>query len=642
MKRLFSILLLTSCVTLVSAQDDIHELAHRESLSAQNFSNRVMTTTGSSYDIKYHRFNWYIDPAFKSISGSVFTTFSVTGSTLSTVSFDLDSALTVDSVIYNQSQLTFNHSLDVVTANLLVQLVTGDVASIEIYYHGNPSSSGFGSFNQTVHNGTSILWTLSEPFGASDWWPCKNSLTDKIDSIDVIVETPSAYKVASNGILLSETISGANTIFHWSSKYPISTYLVAFAVTNYERYSDYVPRAGGGFTQVLNYVYPEDTVTAKALTPSIINTIMLYDSLLIEYPFADEKYGHAQFGWGGGMEHQTMSFVVNYNHPLLAHECAHQWFGDYITCGSWEDIWLNEGFATYMEGITEQYLFPTTWMTWKQNKIANITSQPSGSVKCTDTTNISRIFSGRLTYNKGAYLLHMLRWKLGDALFFQSLRNYLNDPQLKFGFAKTPDLIQHLQNTSGQNLSVFFNQWYYQQGFPSYQLIHSFDNLGNTVSLQISQTTSDPSVSFFEMPLPVRFTGNGFDTTITFNHTYSGQLFSAVLPAVYDSVFFDPELWILSANNSVVTGIPAINASDPFAHIFPNPTRNELTVELNKTENGLNKQLFIDDMSGKQFMHKTFSSDNTKINVSALPSGNYILRIISGEKSMIKQIFIQH
>jgi aminopeptidase N len=221
-------------------------------------------------------------------------------------------------------------------------------------------------------------------------------------------------------VLVSETQNGNLRTCHWKSHYPIAAYLVAIAVTNYSYYSNYVPLGSGDSLQVLNYVYPEDLTYAQSNTPGIISIIQLYDSLTITYPFFKEKYGHCQFGWGGGMEHQTMTYLVSFDYSLMAHECAHQWFGDMVTCGSWEDIWLNEGFATYWQGMTVEHYDPSNWMGWKQSQRDYIISQPDGSVLCTDTTDVGRIFDGRLTYSKGAYLLHMLRWTVGDAAFFQA------------------------------------------------------------------------------------------------------------------------------------------------------------------------------------------------------------------------------
>ncbi len=531
-------------------QQQFNQLVDFENKAHSYIGQGITSTVPDNYDLKYHRFNWRVDPAIKYISGSVASYFVPLVSGFNQIYFDLSNSLIVDSVDYHGLAATFvqlaGNSLRI---TLPAPLAAYNIDSLKVSYHGTPPSNGFGSFEISTHSGTPVLWTLSEPFGALDWWPCKQSLNDKIDSIDVIIATPQAYKVASNGVLISVTQSGSDKIYHWQSHYPIPAYLVAIAVTNYSVYSNYLPMSTNDTLEILNYVYPENLATAQSQTPEILNIISLYNSLTIPYPFAKEKYGHCQFGWGGGMEHQTMSFVNNFSQFLIAHECAHQWFGDKVTCGSWEDIWLNEGFATYMEGLTQQYQHPTQWYNWKLSKKNNIISSPGGSVLCDDTTSVNRIFNGRLSYNKGAYLLHMLRWKLGDTLFFQSLRNYLNDPVLAYSYAKTPDLKNHLESTGGQNLTGFFNQWYYKQGYPTYQV--NWHRNGTNVIVQINQTQSHASVSFFEMPVPIKFSTSGFDTTLVFNHTFSGQVFTRTINFPASSAAFDPDLWLLSGNNTV-------------------------------------------------------------------------------------------
>ena len=609
--------------------------------------NAVTSRVPDDYDLKYHRLELTLNPAINFIfSGKVTTHFVPKTAGFAEISFDLTKVLAVGSVLYHGQAVPFQQlDNDVLRITLPGVIPVGVLDSVTVNYSGTPANSGFGSWNQAEHNGTPIIWTLSEPYGARDWWPCKQTLTDKPDSVDVLVKTPAAYRVASNGLLLSETVDDIFKVYHWKTRYPIAAYLVAVAVTNYSVYSNFVPLPGGDQLEVLNYVYPESLTDAQAGTAKIVPIIQLYDSLTITYPFAAEKYGHAQFGWGGGMEHQTMTFIVNYDYGLLAHECAHQWFGDYITCASWQDIWLNEGFATYFEGLNrERYFSPATWYFWKLGKRDNITSDPDGSVFCTDTTSVGRIFSGRLTYNKGAYLLHMLRWKLGSATFFNGLKSYLNDPALAYGYAHTADLQHHLELVSGQNLQTFFNQWFYGQGYPSYQV--SWKQTGAQLTVTIGQTTSHPSVPFFEMPVPVRFSNGNQDTVLVFNHTFSGQTFTADLPFQVQNVEFDPELWLISKDNtvSVVTTSEEPESNTLALKIIPNPVEKGQINAVLESQVAGEISLWLQSTDGKILLSRTYplaaGKNALSLDGGGLPAGVYTLYAQTDEGVATKKVVI--
>jgi aminopeptidase N len=599
------------------------------------FSVNVYSQTASSnYDLIYHRCEWRIDPQVNYIEGCITSYFKPTVFNFQQLQFNLSKALTIDSIKYHNSLLSFTHTdNDILQLNFTNSLAIHTLDSVSVYYKGIPVSTEMGSFVQSTHNGAPIIWTLSEPYGAKDWWPCKQDLSDKIDSVDIIVTTPQINRVASNGLLLSEITSGNNKIYHWKTNYPIASYLIGVSVTNYVFYSGYVPLSATDTLEVLNYVYPEYLDTAKALSPEIIKIISFYDSLIIPYPFAKEKYGHAQFGFKGGQEHQTMSFVLNFDHALLAHECAHQWFGDYITCGSWQDIWLNEGFATYFEGLIEERFYPETFKSWKQTKISNITSLPDGSVFCDDTTETKRIFNSRLSYNKGAYLLHMLRWKLGDTTFFDALKSYLKDSLLAGKFARTNDLKRHMENVSGQDLTSFFDQWYYNQGYPSYQV--NYTQTGSEVGVTINQTQSHSSVLFYELPVPVKFVGENTDTTIVFNHNYSGQNFSVTLNFQVKNIEFDPKQWLLSVNNTVSN----YDLFEPI--VYPNPTSENisLTVLLNNKQNLL---MELADTNGNMVLKQTISFplgiSTQIISIADVYSGIYILRVSGDHVNYVHKI----
>jgi aminopeptidase N len=219
----------------------------------------------------------------------------------------------------------------------------------------------------------------------------------------------------------------------------VVTYLVAIAVTNYVEFTDYAHFDGRSDSlPVLNYVFPQFEASSRSEVKDILPMLRLMDSLFIPYPFEKEKYGHAQFTWGGGMEHQTMSFMVNFSFDLMAHEVAHQWFGDMVTCGSWNDLWLNEGYATYLTAVCHEYLRGKEDFKFQMRAMRNnITAKDDGSVKPSDTSQVNVLFNGRLTYRKGAWLLHMLRNELGDSLFFEGCRTFLTGGDRAFAFSTT-------------------------------------------------------------------------------------------------------------------------------------------------------------------------------------------------------------
>jgi aminopeptidase N len=588
----------------------------------------------NNYNLSYQRMYWEINPAINYIKGYVSSHFQPNAA-MSQIEFDMSNQLTVDSIVYHNTHLGFTQIAgDILQINFPTAVSQPD--SLCIYYQGVPGFTGFGSFVQSTHDTVPIIWTLSEPYGAKDWWPCKQNLQDKVDSIDVIIRCPQGNRAASNGILVSEAVAGSDNIFHWKHRYPIATYLICLAVTNYSVYSDFVP-FGGDTVEVLNYVYPEDLALAQSTTPNIIEQMQLYDTLFGLYPFHREKYGHAQMGWGGGMEHQTFTFMGGWSYELMAHELAHQWFGDKVTCGSWEDIWLNEGFATYLSGLCYEHLDPVWWMPFKEGRINNITSQPNGSVFCSDTTDVGRIFSGRLTYAKGGMILHTLRWLMGDSAFYQGVRDYLNDASIAYNFAKTTQFISHMEQAYGQSLTWYFSDWYYGEGYPSYQISWSQDG-SNQVSLTVNQTQSHSSVPFFQLPIPIQFKNQTADTIVVFQHDFSGQSFTANLSFQVDSIIFDPQRWIISKDN-VLSGINEMAEVGSIKN-YPNPTADAINISF--PELGVKAVVQLTDVYGRLIIsEEIYSTGNVfSLSVDYLEEGVYFLVISTSKEKTATKVVI--
>jgi len=537
-----------------------------------------LLTAASAFDVKYYRCEWEVDPAIRYITGKV-TVYFVVSDPATSIVLDLMSPLVVDSVKQRNVLLTQQQANNTVQVNFVSQINAGTLDSVSIYYKGVPPNTGFGSFIQDQHAGVPVMWSLSEPYGARDWWPCKNGLDDKADSIDVIVTAPAQYKAASNGLFQSETLiaGGTKKVTHWKHRYPIASYLVCFAVTNYSVFNNSV-QLGNITLPMQTYCYPESLASFQSGTQNVLDALQLYHNTFGDYPFIKEKYGHVQFGWGGGMEHQTSTFIVNIGEALIAHELGHQWFGDKITCGSWADIWLNEGFATHLASFYNENKYPATKIANRKSEIDYITSKPGGSVWVDDTTNVGRIFDSRLSYNKGSHLLYMLRWKLGDSAFFRALRSYQKDPKVIYNFARTADLKRHLEEESKQDLTDFFNSWYKGQGYPSYHV--EWTQLGSSyVKIKMSQTTSDPSVSFFALPVALKFKNATTEKTIVLDNKTNGEIFIKNIGFVADTVLIDPDYWLICRNNTAAK-VPDVVSGRNLVQVFPNPIQKQFYIFL--------------------------------------------------------------
>jgi hypothetical protein len=612
--------------------DNTALIAETESHRYHCCSHHRTGRAGQNIDMVYTRFEWEVDPAVRYIKGMVMQKFRAIED-VSAVILELNDNMTIDSIIFRGKPVGFSFiSGFEFSVDLGAVVQQSELDSIGIFYQGEPiTESGFGSFVQDEHEGTPVIWTLSEPYGAKDWWPGKNDLTDKIDSIDVVIKTPAPYRAVSHGLLVNEIEEDEHMIYHFRHRYPIVSYLVAFAVTNYVTFTNWAVLSGDSIP-IVNYVYPEDSASIFGQTANTYEILQLFDTLFSPYPFRNEIYGHAQFSRPGGMEHQTMSFMGNFSHDIRSHELAHSWFGNMITLSSWHDIWLNEGFATYSTGLSFEHMYDGFWWPrWKEIALERITAEPDGSVYVEDTTSVARIFDSRLSYFKGAYLLHQIRWIIGDEAFYSAIRNYLNDPMLAYRFATLDDVKAHFELAGERDLTDFFAKWYYGEGYPIYGVDVISLSQSDELLITLHQEQSHPSVEFFDMPVPLRVYGGEQEFDVICQHTYSGEQFIVPYPGFdIDSVKFDPDMWLIAKLDYLSLGLPDNKSVSGRINIYPNPAREH--IEFVITDTWIDRFEIV-SLTGQIIDAARISSINevVKINVSGLEPGMYFLQVETGE-----------
>ncbi len=601
-------------------------------------------TAGQGMDVTFYSLDLNVTGGRGTLAGAVTTDAFIVGNPATSVSVDLSSAIIVDSVRLNGAPVPFARPGNTMVLTLPRSYAVGERVSWTVYYHGTPAATGFGSYTDSLRsNGTRWIYTLSEPYGAREWWPCVDHPTDKADSVAIRLTYPSGYRAVANGLLVDSTQNGnGSTTVRWIHRFAIAPYLVAINVGPFVTFSDWYRYSPVDSFRVINYVQP-DLLTrrpiaraAAGLTPRMLE---VFEELFGAYPFRSEGYGHVEFGWGGGMEHQTLTSLGwgAFNEGTIAHELAHQWFGDLITCTTWPDLWLNEGFATYSDALfRERYYGREALLQAMVGRSASARSA-IGTLVVQDTVSIGNLFASSRVYSKGAWVLHMLRRVVGDSVFFRSLKAYASDPALRFGTASTADLSARFETESGADLTYFFDQWVFGQRYPAYTYAMgvSTQSGGSVTTVRIRQATGTSNPLYFRMPIDLRFRGVTLDTLVTVWNDTSDQTWQFTFESIPDSVEFDPGNWILKTAQKVsMTGIPGFDVptSVELSANFPNPFNAMTWFRVGLPERS-HVRLEVFDMTGRRvdvLVEREMEAGTVEIPWSTTSaSGAYICRIVA-------------
>ena len=508
------------------------------------------------YDVQRYELELRLDPAGRRVSGQVMVHFTALR-TLATVELDLVPEMAVTALGDGTGPLPYVHQDERLTVTLRTALAPGRGDSLLIDWNGQPPRHGafaLGLMFRTHDAGTPtdpaddvpIVASMSQPWSAHSWWPCKDHPADKA-LVGLAVTVPDSLSAVSNGRLLAVTATEPGwRRYAWRSAYPLPTYLVSVAASDYVAWSENCTPATGPPVRLDFHVFPPDSARAAVdLAPSCDMFRFLVERLG-PWPYPGEKYAQVEFKWIGAMEHTTATSIAQLAFTgdgrfenLILHEMAHQWLGDSLTPATWADIWLNEGFARYAEAL---------WVEHRQGTAAfrefmgviGARGHPDLFVGDGTLAAPDPILPNELVYDKGAWVLHMLRGLIGDEAFFAFLGDYASAPDLVHGLTTTSRMIAAAEAAAGRSLDAFFNPWLATDAVP---LLSREVRAPANGPMQLTLTQQQEPL--FQLPVPVVIhTGCG-ETRLTVPLTGREQTWSWEFDCRVDSVRIDPEGYAL-------------------------------------------------------------------------------------------------
>lgn len=422
-----------------------------------------------------------------------------------------------------------------------------DTFRIKVIYEGTPKRAGLSAFVFGEINGQSAVYNLNEPSYASTWFPCNDIPSDKV-LLDIKITNDSSQTSVSNGILVSRELNHDRMTYHWKTYYPISTYLICLYSSKYIEFEDKYISAVGDTMPIQYYAFPNQLDEAKNDFKDTPKMIAFFSKTFGEYPFIKEKYGIAEFLWQmGAMEHQTITGIgsnfvggKNFFEDVYVHELAHHWWGNAVGPASWKDIWLNEGFATYSEALyveskSGKEALQSTMLGKFSDEFSNTVYDPG-----------KNLFNPTV-YDKGAWVLHMLRWEVGDSIFFKILRTYFE--KYKYKNASTSDFILVCESISKMSLRKFFDQWVFT-GKENIQLDYKWiikkqPDGKNLIILNLSQHQENYSPFEFKLEVKLEY-DNGKSYSKIFNVNEKEKIIEILVDEPPNQLILDPSSWLLA------------------------------------------------------------------------------------------------
>jgi aminopeptidase N len=616
-----------------------HKLAEKATLSDPG---------ENDYDIKYLKFNLHVTDTSVYVWGDVSTTALITAPSMINYVFELDTLMVIDSAKVNGTLLSVTNVGFVRTIALPAALPAGSYFTAQIFYHGVPPPGG-GFFNGLTYavsgGGTKMIYTVSDPWVALDWWPVKQSCDDKIDSVDMFVTVPRGVVDGSNGILVNVDTSTTPGFwqYHWQTHYAIDYYLISIAVARFGEYKSYMHFTGSTDSMLIQNFFTDTTTfnpLYKANFDSIDQIINFYSSLFGRYPFWQEKYGVCYTTLPGGMENQTMTTIGVPNTYIIAHELMHQWFGDHVTYLTWGEMWLSEGFACFSEQLfLDHFWGPAAGAAHRQGYLNTVLGDPCGETYVTDTSGPNTLFNQPTVYDKGQGIVTMLRYMApSDSVFFLALRTY--QQYYAFSNASIANLNNIVDSLYGYSVDSFFRQWIYGSGFPKYTV--TWDQVGTTVLVKLVQAPScSTKPTFFYTPVELQlYSASTGNTAVVWAYdTLTTQVFTYDWAQPMDSLVLNPDFLTICRKIGIIKQDTALRLELTTGHvatqaikIFPNPTKNFWQIDHLPEKT----QLILTDINGRNIWQGESTKGSTIIPGDRLPAGSYLLKV--GDRDSLKLV----
>jgi aminopeptidase N len=512
-------------------------------------SNAENTTPGyispNQYDIDILHYDLSIDlyPDLKTIKGNATLTGIITDKKITSLDLNFYDNLKITEATINGKAVQYERSTTRIS--FPINEVPEDTFKLSLVYEGTPKLIGLSSFVFGEINHQSVVYSLNEPQYASTWFPCDDRPDDKA-LLDIRITNDSSEVSVSNGKLIDISNLGSRRTYHWKTIYPISTYLICLYSSDYVEFDDkYISQDKSDTMAIRYFVFPKQLNDAKIDFSDHVDMMIFFAKTFGEYPFIKEKYGVAEFLWQlGAEEHQTITGVGSifvggrkFFNDIYSHELSHQWFGDAVGLKSWKEIWLNEGFASYCEALYAEHVGGPGAL--RSKMMGKFHKQFQDKIYDPED-----LFS-QTVYDKGAWILHMLRWEIGDTAFFKSLRNYYET--YKYQNATIDDFKKICETVSGKNLDYFFNQWIFDgTGIINEQCSWNVDEEDSDFVLHLSLNQAQAGFENYKFPLDieVKFEDNS-SQFLKFEVDNREQVFKFKFKRKPVEVIFDPNSWIL-------------------------------------------------------------------------------------------------